>query len=170
MFSCLAFLYPTDILTNLRFAPLKRMFQSMPGLIALSRAIVKSASPLHIAGKSTFARYYSGERATGPLKMLVIDGYAPKGREDLRNHGCGEAGHLYRVCRSLTEKNLFSRCYRRASLSHSVFLPLFFRKCWRSALQLAAMSTLSTPPTQASLPLLRKISISMMESAGLARH
>eukprot|EP01084_Bolivina_argentea_P230401 388652_1 len=40
---------------------------------------------------------FNSSKLLDPVKLLVIDGYAPSGRKDLSDYGAGEAGHLYRT-------------------------------------------------------------------------
>ena len=62
----------------------------------MSFAAVRFASLARQGASLSVGKRFSSAQAA-PLRFLVIDGYAPAGREDLRNHGASEAGILYKV-------------------------------------------------------------------------
>ena len=63
----------------------------------MSFAAVRFASVARQGASLSMGKRFSSNAQADPLRFLVIDGYAPAGREDLRNHGASEAGILYRV-------------------------------------------------------------------------
>ena len=132
------------------------MFASLTSLRSLARYGYPASRFIHQARNAS-----SRANPYGPLEILVIDGYAKSGRQELVDNGATSAGGLYKVSLSLSHTHTHSythaRIFSSHPISHSISplfpLPLFpflFPLPLFSPLSLNRICSTNTPPSAAT--------------------